>query len=36
MPSLFCSKAAVDGNTMSGVEVATMIKSMSEAWQPAA
>ena len=29
MPSLCCRMQAVDGNTMSGVEVATMIRSMS-------
>ena len=29
MPSLFCTMHAVDGNTMSGVEVATTMRSMS-------
>ena len=35
-PSLRCTMLAVDGNTMSGVDVATMIRSMSAAVQPAA
>ena len=36
MPNLCCTMAAVDGNTMSGVDVATMMRSMSDAWRPAA
>jgi hypothetical protein len=30
MPSLCCRMQAADGNTMSGVDVATMIRSMSD------
>ncbi|EWS65529.1 hypothetical protein Y695_01215 [Hydrogenophaga sp. T4] len=36
MPSLCCRMAAVDGNTMSGVDVATMIRSISLPSTPAA
>ena len=36
MPSLCCTMVAVEGNTMSGVEVATMIRSTSCACLPAA
>ena len=36
MPSFCCSRQAVDGNTMSGVDVATMIRSISSARTPAA
>jgi hypothetical protein len=36
MPSLFCSRHAVLGKTKSGVEVATMIRSIACASMPAA
>ena len=35
-PSFFCTKQAVDGKNMSGVTVATMIRSISSAFTPAA
>jgi len=35
MPSLRWTMQALDGNTMSGVDVATMIRSMSDGCRPA-
>ena len=36
IPSLFCKMQALDGNTMSGVDVATMMRSISPGCKPAA